>query len=202
MHCRIASFISRTARSMPTSTARRDDAVADVQLLDAGDAHDRLHVAGSSARGPCGRAGPSRGAWRGRRPQRRPARARPPASLRLGVARRLDLDRVGPERLAPRRSASRSGSMNSDTSMPAACSRSTAGRDRRLVGDHVEPALGRQLLPLLRHQRRLVRLHLAGDADDLVGGGHLQVEPRRRPSRAGRARRGPGCGGGPRAGGR
>ena len=37
-------FISLTARSIPTSIVAGHDAVPDVQFLDAGDAHDRLHV--------------------------------------------------------------------------------------------------------------------------------------------------------------
>ena len=44
-----------------------------------------------------------------------------------------------------------------------------AGRDR-------QPALGRPLLALLGHQRAEVGLHLARDAQHLVGRRHLQVQ--------------------------
>ena len=48
--------------------------------------------------------------------------------------------------------------------------------DGRLMLHDIEPAFGRQLLAAFRHQRRLIGLHLAGDADDLVGDRHFEVE--------------------------
>ena len=48
---------------------------------------------------------------------------------------------------------------------------------RRLVGDDVQAALGRQFLAAFRHQRRLVRLDLAGQVRDGVHRRHFQVQP-------------------------
>ena len=45
------------------------------------------------------------------------------------------------------------------------------------VARHVQAALGGQLLAFLGHQGADVRAHLSGDADHLLGGGHLHVEP-------------------------
>ena len=49
------------------------------------------------------------------------------------------------------------------------------------MGDHVEPALGGQLLPPLGHQARVVRLERQGVPGHFRGAGHLQVEPRGQP---------------------
>ena len=48
--------------------------------------------------------------------------------------------------------------------------------DGFLMRDHVEAALGGQLLAAFGNQRRLVGLDLAGDVDDGVDRGHFQVE--------------------------
>ena len=46
----------------------------------------------------------------------------------------------------------------------------------RLLREHVEPALGGDLVAALGHQHRHLRLRAAGDGDHLVGGRHLEVE--------------------------
>jgi hypothetical protein len=46
----------------------------------------------------------------------------------------------------------------------------------RLLCHHVEPALGGDLVAPLGHQHRHLGPQRAGDADHLVGGGHLEVE--------------------------
>ena len=42
--------------------------------------------------------------------------------------------------------------------------------------DNIEPALGRHFLAPLGDDRRLIGLHLAGDADNLVGDRQLQIQ--------------------------
>ena len=50
--------------------------------------------------------------------------------------------------------------------------------DLDAVQHDVEPALGRQLLAPLRHERHLVGLHGEGDAQHLLAGRHRQLETR------------------------
>ena len=73
-------------------------------------------------------------------------------------------------------SASAEGSMNSETRMPA---RLKLGNERLQVvvaADDVEPALGRALGALFRHQAAGVRLDAQGDVEHLVGRRHLEIE--------------------------
>ena len=62
--------------------------------------------------------------------------------------------------------------------MPPSFSVFTTGLELHAVEHHVEAALGGQLLAPLRHQRDLVGLDGQGEAQHLLGGGHLQVQPR------------------------
>ena len=72
--------------------------------------------------------------------------------------------------------ASGSGSMNSDTRMPAAFSGSTTWRRWFSPPRHVEAAFGGALLALLGHEAAGVRHMPQRDGEHLVGGGHLEVE--------------------------
>jgi hypothetical protein len=82
--------------------------------------------------------------------------------------------------LAPMRAAAStwatSASMKTLTMMPWSARRATASFRLRLLGDDVEAALGGHLVAAFGHEHRHLGLDLAGDADHLVGGGHLEVE--------------------------
>ena len=67
--------------------------------------------------------------------------------------------------------------MNSDTSMPACRKRSTIRPTAFSLSDHVQAALGGQLLAAFGHQRGLVGLDFAGNVGDRVHGGHFEIEP-------------------------
>ena len=59
--------------------------------------------------------------------------------------------------------------------MPDSRSAAQQSLQARHLARDVEPALGRQLGALLRHQAAVLRAHLARDGDHRVGGGHLEV---------------------------
>ena len=69
-----------------------------------------------------------------------------------------------------------SGSMNSDTRMPARLQRLDEMAQVVLAAHDVEAALGGALLALLGHQAAGMRHVAQRDGQHLVGGGHLEVE--------------------------
>ena len=82
----------------------------------------------------------------------------------------------GAEPAAAASMAVASGSMNSDTRMPARFSASTKRRRWFSPRSDVEPALGGALLALLRHQAAGVRHVAQGDGQHLLGRRHLEIE--------------------------
>ena len=66
--------------------------------------------------------------------------------------------------------------MKSDTRMPALLRLVDVAAQMVLAAHHIEPALGRLLLALLRHQAAGMRHVPQRDGEHLVGGGHLEIE--------------------------
>ena len=60
--------------------------------------------------------------------------------------------------------------------MPAFRKRSAMWPTICSLADHIQTALGGQLLTAFRHQRRLIRLDVTGDVRDRVDRGHFQVQ--------------------------
>ncbi len=81
----------------------------------------------------------------------------------------------------------------------AAAERRDHRRKALATGDHVEAALRRALLALLRNDAGGVRANLEGDRHHLVGRGHLEIERQRDVGGEPLDIAGHGCGGDPRA---
>ena len=66
--------------------------------------------------------------------------------------------------------------MNSDTRMPASFKPRDERRQRIVLADHVEAALGGELLAALRHQAHRVRLGRKRDPQHVLGRRHLEIQ--------------------------
>ena len=92
-----------------------------------------------------------------------------------GVPARVQLDGVGPE-LPADDDLRRIGVEEQGDDDPRLLEPPDHLADAVRVADNVQPALGRDLFAPLGHERGLLRPRAAGDLDDLVLAGHLQVE--------------------------
>ena len=69
-----------------------------------------------------------------------------------------------------------SAAMNSDTRMPASFEPRDEGRQRVVLADHVEPALGGEFLAPLGHQAHRVRLGRERNPQHVLGRRHLEIQ--------------------------
>ena len=175
--------ISARMRAMAASEAGEDrladQEVADVELDDFRHARRRRRdrVVGRAVAGMHLEA-------RGRAPARHACEPRElarsavgsPSSARLAVGAGVQLDHLGAEPARPPRSARGSGSMNSDTRMPASFSASTHGADGSAPRTTSSPPSVVRSSRFSGTRQQACGTCLQGDGSISLGRGHLEVE--------------------------